>query len=156
MTAETSCCLEKVHVNEMLEDLRWIAKQIKTKELIYSEADSNTKNIAPYSYSVPIYRNINSNQSIIIFLHYIILLVFNKVFVMILQIDKMYIQNILSFIAYLHLQHLTYHQNKDSSSEKLAYEVYIKVMIENLKFLPFNTLDHCDTPASFITSWWVI
>ena len=57
VTAETCWCLERVHANETLEELKWIAKQIRTPELVYFDADNNTKNIAPYSYSVPIYRH---------------------------------------------------------------------------------------------------
>ena len=48
MTAETCWCLEMVHANETLEELRWIAKQIRTPELVYSDPD-NTSNTAPYS-----------------------------------------------------------------------------------------------------------
>ena len=51
MTAETCWCLKMVHANETLEELRWIAKQIRTPELVYSDPD-NTSNTAPYSYSV--------------------------------------------------------------------------------------------------------
>ena len=56
MTAETCWCLKMVHANETLEELRWIAKQIRTPELVYSDPD-NTSNTALYSYSVPIYRH---------------------------------------------------------------------------------------------------
>ena len=54
MTAETCWCLEKVHANETLEELRWIAKQIRTPELVYSDPDNKNNNTGPYSYSVDI------------------------------------------------------------------------------------------------------
>ena len=57
MTAETCWCLEKVHANETLEELRWIAKQIRTPELVYSDPDNKNNNTALYSYMVPIYRH---------------------------------------------------------------------------------------------------
>ena len=56
MTAETCWCLEKVHANETLEELRWIAKQIRTPELVYSDPDNKNNNTALYSYSVSIDR----------------------------------------------------------------------------------------------------
>ena len=40
-----------VHAKETLEELRWIAKQIRTPELVYSDPH-NTSNTAPYSYTV--------------------------------------------------------------------------------------------------------
>ena len=59
VTAEICWCLERLHANETLEELRWIAKQIRTPELVYSDPDNKTNNTAlhPYSYSVPIYRH---------------------------------------------------------------------------------------------------